>query len=90
MRLLIALALVASPALADENCGPAEQILGSLANEYGEGVRFSGLDNRGIMVVLLTNPETQSWTAVQIDATGKACMVAAGVNAEMTPPGDPA
>lgn len=88
MRFFAILALMATPALADENCGPAEQILGTLAEQYGEGVRFTGLDNRGVMILLLTNPETESWTAVQVDASGKACMVAAGGSAQITPPGD--
>jgi hypothetical protein len=73
-------------------CGGFADLAAALAKDFGEAQRFVGIDGRGLMIVMTLNAETGSWTALQVEAGGRACMVAAGMSGEfMDPPkpGDP-
>jgi hypothetical protein len=55
----------------------------SLASTWGESQQFVGMDTRGLVNVLFVNPETLTWTALVVDATGKACVAASGEDGKM-------
>jgi hypothetical protein len=95
MKIITALAVcLAMPAFAEDNkCGAYPEMAAELVNKYGEAMRFVGLDSNGLVTVLFFNPETSSWTALIVEPSGRACMVAAGMNGELLPAppeGDPA
>jgi hypothetical protein len=81
MRTLAALAVcLAMPAHAEEQCGGFADMAAALSEKYGEAQHFIGMDSRQLVTVLFINPATGSWTALLVEASGRACMVAAGVN----------
>lgn len=84
--ILAALAVsFAMPALAQQGptCGQYTDMAEEISSRYGEQVRFVGLDTRNLITVLFANEDTGSWTALVVQTDGKACMVAAGNNAEL-------
>jgi hypothetical protein len=92
IRAALAALFLSSPAIAEPACGPFQDMMAILAREYGEAPRFVGLDNRGMLTVLLIGPEA-TWTALHVDPTGKSCIVGAGENGvilDAPKPGDPA
>jgi hypothetical protein len=91
MKTLAALAVCfAMPAFADTKCGGYADMAAALSQQYGQAERFVGIDSRGVVTVLFFNPETASWTILVVAANGLACVIAAGVNGEVIPPGSPA
>ena len=91
MKTLAALAVCfAMPAFADAKCGGYADMAAALSKDFGQAQRFVGIENRGLVTVLFSNPETSSWTVLVVAASGLACVIAAGVNGEFIPPGSPA
>lgn len=90
----IALLISASSAFAQEQaCAGFADKMEWLATVWGETQHFVGLDSRGLTIVMTLNPETRSWTALQVEPSGWSCAVAAGTDGEFTEmpkPGDPA
>ena len=80
-------ALVASPAIAQENCAPTPAAYEALSGQFGESrVWMGATDSSGIIAEVWANPATGSWTWV-VTGQGQTCLVAQGVGYSM---GDPA
>ncbi len=93
MRLIVAALVAALPAVAQaqQNCAPMDAIIARLAERYAEAQVFAGLSEDGQMTTLVYLSAGGSWTAVTTRAgSGIGCLVAAGVNGEVTlPPAAP-
>ena len=80
---LAALVTVAtSPASAQSACGPREQLVKLLADQYKEDPVGMGLSQPGQVLEVFAS-SNGSWTMVMTMPDGKACMIAAGDNWEM-------
>lgn len=96
MKPLAALLCVLCTGVAAEPvCHPHEQFSAVLAGRYGETPQVQAMTNTGMMLMIFVNPKTGTWSALQTDATGLACLVAAGTKfyfapGKVTPDGDPA
>lgn len=99
-RVLLAVSatLFASTAYAEQpQCGPYEEIVSFLADEWHEGSVGMGIDGSGNIEELFVSPE-RTWTRVSIDGDLQACIVSYGENwtgdagplPEGTHPGNPA
>jgi hypothetical protein len=75
-------ALYASPASAQTACGPREQLVKLLADQYKEDPIGIGLAQPGQVLEVFAS-SNGSWTMVMTMPDGKACMIAAGDNWEM-------
>ena len=80
--LILALA-VASPAAAQSQCGPTEQVIAALTGRYGEAVIAQGLvaDPQGNLIALMqtyVNADTGTWTVLMTRPDGMSCMTASG------------
>lgn len=69
---------VAAPASAAAQCGPAEQVLTYLAENYGEVPVGYGLAN-GVVTQLMVSKKG-TWSAVVIRPNGEACLVDSGTD----------
>ena len=78
MRLILAACFLASPALAQENCGATEVVATMLYEQYGEQVQAMGLDSTGTLVSVWANEVSGSWTITMTTADGLTCAVAVG------------
>ena len=88
--LLIAMAL--SIAAAPQQCGPRPAVIATLSDRYGEAPRMRGLAN-GVIVELLANDDSGSWTILVTRPDGSSCLLVAGTAyapIPVTPPSDPA
>jgi hypothetical protein len=75
---------VDSSAYAQANCGPRDQLVRHLSDQFKESPVAIGLAQSGqIMEVFASS--SGSWSMVITTTDGKTCMVAAGENWEMTP-----
>lgn len=77
-RAALALALLASPAAASENCAPYDALAKALEQRYGEAPVERGLSMAGEMVEWWANDDTGTWTVLVYSASGTACILAAG------------
>jgi hypothetical protein len=75
-------ALVPSSAGAQTSCGPREQLVKLLADQYKEDPVGMGLAQPGQVLEVFAS-SSGSWTMVITLPDGKACMIAAGDNWEM-------
>ncbi len=75
-------AAAASPASAQSACGPREQLVKLLADQYKEDPVGMGLAQPGQVLEVFAS-SSGSWTMVITLPDGKACMIAAGDNWEM-------
>ena len=75
-------AIGTSPASAQSACGPREQLVRLLADQYKEDPVGIGLSQPGQVLEVFAS-STGSWTMVMTMPDGKACMIAAGDNWEM-------
>lgn len=83
--------MLARPAHAQQQCAPLPEFLALLAANYQEAPRVSALAG-GDALLIITAGDSGTWTALMVQASGMACMVASGVNFEVQdapPPGDP-
>ena len=74
--------IAASPATAQSACGPREQLVKLLADQYKENPVGMGLSQPGQILEVFASSKG-SWTMVMTMPDGKACMIAAGDNWEM-------
>lgn len=81
-RLCFALALFASPALAQPNCLPHDVMLELLADSYGESRQVIALASSGALVEIFASLDTQTWTITVTEPGGPTCMVASGTHYE--------
>lgn len=76
------LALGFSPANAQTSCGPREQLVKLLADQYKEDPVGIGLAQPGSVLEVFAS-SAGTWTMVMTMPDGKACLIAAGDNWEM-------
>lgn len=81
--LLIA-ALMARPTAAN-HCTGIEALQQVFEEAYGERLTFTGRANNGIRIVLFASP-SGTWSLVDLDAEGTACVVASGTGGERREP----
>jgi hypothetical protein len=76
---LIALLSTATPALAQEGCGPLDQLRAKLAAEYQEQEVRQGVSDRGWLMRLFMAPTGATWTIVgEKPGTGVGCVLDSG------------
>lgn len=73
----LALALLATPASANPNCGQYVDIAKMLAEQYGEVVVDRGFATPDL-VEWWANTDTGTWTIVKYSAAGNACILVSG------------
>ena len=76
------IALGSTPASAQSSCGPREQLVKMLADQYKEDPVGMGLAQPGQVIEVFASTNG-SWTMVMTMPDGKACLIAAGDNWEM-------
>ena len=82
LALLGAVALATPATSAQTSCGPREQLVKLLADQYKEDPVGMGLAQPGQVLEVFAS-SNGSWTMVMTMPDGKACMIAAGDNWEM-------
>ncbi len=88
-RLALILALIAAPAVAQEQvtCFPLPTLVKALADKHAEQPAVEGVATDGKMrLVLFANPDTGTWTAVTVRPNGFGCLEMAGSGFEMARP----
>ena len=76
--LALALALIATPAAAQQQCGPEVPVMKMLQESHGEVPFAEGVSKRGARIVIVVNPETQTYTVLAVSPNKIACLVDAG------------
>jgi hypothetical protein len=76
------IALGSTPASAQSSCGPREQLVKMLADQYKEDPVGMGLAQPGQVIEVFAS-SNGSWTMVMTMPDGKACLIAAGDNWEI-------
>ncbi|MFL4994461.1 MAG: hypothetical protein ACJ8DV_24665 [Microvirga sp.] len=76
------IALGGTPASAQSSCGPREQLVKMLADQYKEDPVGMGLAQPGQVIEVFASTNG-SWTMVMTMPDGKACLIAAGDNWEI-------
>lgn len=76
------LLLVPSDAAAQATCGPRDQLVKLLADQYKEDPVGMGLAQPGQVLEVFAS-QAGSWSMVMTMPDGKACLIAAGDNWEM-------
>ena len=81
---ILSCSLAASPseAATQASCGPRDQIVKVLADQYKEDPVGIGLAQPGQVLEVFAS-QAGSWTMVMTMPDGKACLIAAGDNWEM-------
>ncbi|MCD6070324.1 MAG: hypothetical protein K0S42_840 [Microvirga sp.] len=80
--LAVLTAIGTSPASAQSACGPGEQLVKLLADQYKEDPVGMGLSQPGQILEVFAS-SNGSWTMVMTMPDGRACLIAAGDNWEM-------
>ena len=80
--LAVVTAIGTSPASAQSACGPREQLVKLLADQYKEDPVGMGLSQPGQILEVFAS-SNGSWTMVMTMPDGRACLIAAGDNWEM-------
>lgn len=90
MRFVFAISLLASPAFAQPQCAPRDQVIAMLTDQYGETRQAAGLTGGAWMEVYAADSGT--WTIIVTLPDGNTCMMASGEGYDptVTPKGDPA
>lgn len=73
-------------ALAQNTCGPHEEIVHRLRGNYGEERIGFGLAGNGALIELFHNAERGTWTFMYTRPDGIACLMAAGGDWEVVAP----
>lgn len=76
--LILATALAASPAMAQERCGPTEAVYSDLAQSYQERRMSTGDATNGAVLETWANTVTGTWTVFVTLPNGMSCAVASG------------
>lgn len=82
MKALLAFLLLTGPAFA-QTCAPRPDMVAKLEADYGEQLRFGGVQKtRGTLVVLevWVSPKTGSYTLLLSHPNGLSCMISAGTD----------
>lgn len=79
VRLVLALLLAASPALAQQRCGPRDAVVDDLRWSRGMDLVAGGLRGPDVMVELWVTPDGSLWAVTQRHASGVTCVVYSGV-----------
>ena len=85
---LIACALFCSPSSAwaqGAQCGPREQVLGALSENYQERLVSRGVTSAGALLEVLAGP-SGSWSIVLTVPGGQTCLVSSGEGWRDMPP----
>ena len=62
----------------NNNCGPREKVLTTLAEKYQETRRSIGLATQGRVMEVFASEESGSWTIIVTMPNGITCLVASG------------
>lgn len=90
IRVALAALLAASPAMAQDVCGPRSDIVGRLADKFGEALAFSAMAEAGL-VETFANAKSRTWTQLFTTPDGQSCVLGYGGDFEaIFVPGDPA
>lgn len=87
MKILAVAALAASialPAVAQQGCGPRDNVLDVLASRYGEARAAIMLDSDNNVVEVFVSPATGTWTVLRTAPGGVTCIVTYGNGYEST------
>lgn len=81
---------LAGPAMAQDQCGPYDQLVATLSSEYDEVVIVRAFTTNGAILEIFAAPAGKTWTilAISPDEPNWACLAAAG--ADWQPLIDPA
>lgn len=91
MKSLIALLLLTTAAHAEPKpCAPHDEQVRFLTEQFGEALLGSGDASQGRKMEFWGNYKTNTWTFVLITPEGIACLMTAGGNLKLIPPGEPA
>lgn len=91
MRALFALAMLATPAMAETPCLPTlDAYAAALENDWGEVPQIVGTMQRGAAFLIFANPATGTWTVVVQSPDGRYCSPASGANFIAAKQGEPA
>ena len=85
----LAVACLCTPALAQQNqpvCFPADIVLQSLADKYGEVPAVMGAMDTGALMVIVANDKTGSWSLL-IHPPGKEDILCIGMTGDGWSPG---
>lgn len=77
-----------------DTCKPYFSAVEQLANDYQEKPTKGYITDKGTMIVIFENPETETWTIVLVSPNAIACGKASGTGItdhfpEIETPGDP-
>lgn len=86
MRWLTLFLLVSSPAFAQSNCAPRDQVVKNLSEKYGEYRAAGGLTSNNMVYEVWLSEKTRTWTIVRTMANGMSCIMASGANWVTFPP----
>lgn len=78
---------------AEPPCDPVAALVEGLASRFGEVQQSGGLSGAGTLWATYANPETGTWTILEINPDGTACMRSFGkgwMGMKPEPKGDPA
>jgi hypothetical protein len=78
LALVPVLTLGSFEAAAQSACSPRTDVVGHLAQKYGEAPVAIGVTNKGGLVEVLTTGDGNTWTIIVSMPNGTSCMVAAG------------
>lgn len=65
-------------AAAQSPCNQRDEVIGHLAKKYGEIPVAVGVTNKGGLIEVLTNGDSNTWTIIMSLPNGTSCLVAAG------------
>jgi len=77
--LALALAVLATPAVAEPVCGSRAEVVETLAGQFSETLMGAGL-SQGVLLELWTAEGGKTWTLVVTSPEGKTCIATAGAN----------
>jgi hypothetical protein len=86
MRAVLALLMMTAPAIAQQQCAGAPDVLEHLSSTYGESIDGMGNGPSGVRFATLKNPETGTFTFLVILPDGRACIIAYGEGCVTSPP----
>lgn len=71
--------LIASgPAFAGTACGPRDDVLAQLSDNFGENRQAIGLAGNNALMEFFASPDSGSWTILMTRPDGTTCAIAAG------------
>ena len=71
-----------TPAAAQSQCGPLQEVVKSLGDRYKEAPVGMGITQPGQVLEVFAS-QSGSWTMVITNADGRSCLIAAGENWDM-------